>query len=112
MLIKLMICCGVKMAHQVINKKQFAIIYCTLAELNKIEMPQPFAMCGRCGKAIFEGYVPCVLGHRLYCRDCCKKWVKRATVYEEDKWFEQRVFDEYKAAFIKNNLWKGIKNDI
>jgi len=79
------------MAQQIQNPKGFKVISTTATECLKWG---GMAICDHCNNAASIGYFVAVLNHWV-CPECFDKWLKRAVVYEEDKSYENKVFNRY-----------------
>lgn len=79
------------MAKVIVNPKGFKVIKTTMFECLAWGGA---AICDHCNQSAHEGYFVSVLNHWV-CPECYKEWYNTAKVYQEDKHYEQVVFDRY-----------------
>ncbi|WP_172918570.1 demethylase [Capnocytophaga canis] len=90
------------MAEIVKNNKGFKIIKLSLEEIEEIF--KGFGICDCCSdfdKVNEELFLIPVLNNRSYCQKCYNEWIEKAENYEEDRGFEQKLF-EYDLGLIES----------
>lgn len=94
------------MAKVIVNPKGFKIIKTTMFECLTWDGA---AICDHCNQSAHEGYFVSVLNHWV-CPECYKEWYNTAKVYQEDKHYEQVVFDRY-CRLLKVDQEKDIVHE-
>ena len=94
------------MAKVIVNPKGFKVIKTTMFECLAWDGA---AICDHCNQSAHEGYLVSVL-NRWVCHECYKEWYNTAKVYQEDKHYEQVVFDRY-CKLLKVDQEKDIVHE-
>lgn len=95
------------MAKSVKNKKGFKVI--KLAKREVLDLWGKFGgvgICERCNKIPDKGgyYVACI--NDYLCENCYKDFIKSATYYPEDEYFENMNFQEVKKRLKQLGYWE------
>ena len=96
------------MAKSIKNKKGFKVI--KLAKVEVIDLWGKYGgvgICDRCNDIDQKGgyYVACL--NQYLCAKCYKDFIKNATYYEEDRYFENINFLQVKKNLLRLGYWEG-----